>query len=661
MTTAQYIQENNRRKAERNKPYDPIVGTEHSKEMPRVLLCVPDAPITRMMIPAEMDTEPVVQLLRACGTMKKALKVLKKKASDYMELWTEFEKTRCKYDFEFWCSTDVHILHKTKGRIVPFILNLPQRTKYLPVLERLRKAGLPINVDLLKARQWGGSTLTEFYINWIQRFWAENYNSAICADVDDQARGILGMYERASEYMDVRLNDGKPLELKPYMGTDSTRIIESRGCTISVGSAQHPDKIRSQNIRAAHLTEVGLWKDTPKRKAADVVQSFFGSIINMELNVKVLESTAKGVGNFFHRHWLRACDPDDWNGFTPVFVAWFDIEMYSMDIDDVETFIQSMNEYDRYLFMLGATLEGINWYKTTLRTMDEPWRMKSEFPSTPEEAFQSTGRNYFAVEQVEQLRQECCEPRYKGDIIGAATKGKEAMDDVRIIRETNGRLKVWEEPDNSVKMNDRYLVVVDLGKGVTDKADNSVVVVYDRYWQHEAGGMPEVVAEWSGHLDVDLLSWKAAQLAHLYQDALLVIESNTAESSKEDHVRTVLAQIGEHYDNIYRRSKRDPIKGGVDRYGFHTNTSTKYLVCDYLQMALRDGLYIERNQECINEMRVFERKPDGRLGAVDGNHDDRVMTRAIGCYFLFKEGLMPTPKIITEETETFSTVNIGFI
>lgn len=613
-----------------------------------------------MLIPVEMEEEPVVKLLRKYGTMKGVLKVLGKKA-DYMELWTEFEKVRCKHDFEYWCAVDVHILHKQKMQMVPFVLNRPQRTKFLPVLERLRKAGKPINIDLLKARQWGGSTMTEFYINWIQRFWYENFNSAICADVDDQAKNILGMYDKAVEYMDVRLNNGLSLELKPYMGMDATRIIESRGCCISVGSAQHPDKIRSQNIRAAHLTEVGLWKDTPKRKAADVVQSFFGSVLEEAYTIKILESTAKGVGNFFHKHWLRANDKDDWNGFTPVFVAWFDIDMYQMEVDDAEAFIGTMNDYEKMLFSLGATLEAINWYRHKLRTMDEPWRMKSEYPSYPEEAFQSTGSNFFSVEHVERARQDCCEPIAICEVTCDERKGKRALENVRIRKESNGRLKVWEYPDTETKMTDRYLVVVDLGKGVTDRADNSVICVFDRYWCTEAEGQPEVVAEWSGHLDVDLLSWKAAQIALLYGNALLVVESNTAESSTEDHFRTVLAEIGEHYDNIYRRSKRDLVKGGVDRFGFNTNRATKYLVCDYLKSALRDGSFIERSQECINEMRVFERKADGKLGAVDGNHDDRVMTRAIGCYFLFHEGLMALPKFIDETADSGNTVNIEFV
>lgn len=660
MTHAEIIRENKRRQGVLKIKYDPLVGTEHSPEIARRKLTIGDALLPCQYIPVEMWDEDLVVLLDKFGSIKKVAAAVGMSVKD---VWTDFEKLRCKYDFEFWCATDVKIHNKDTGRSSAFVLNRPQRTILLPAMEKLRKSDEPINICLLKARQWGGSTMVQFYIIWIQRFWRVGWNSAICGHIDNQSRIVLGMYERATRHFDLRLNDGKSLNLERFMGAENTRQIRSRECTISVGSAQHPEAIRSEDLKCAHLTEVGLWQDTMKRKAADIPQSIFGSIgEGIPYTIKVLESTAKGVGNYFHIHWLRSNSVDNWNGFTPVFVAWYQIDRYSKKIDNYKTFVEEMNDYDRYLFKLGATLEAIAWYKMTLRSMAEPWRMKSEFPSTDVEAFQSTGHNYFPVEYIEEQRRYCMEKAYDiCEISGDKTNGIEALDNIEIRKESNGRLKVWEYPDVSVKMSDRYLVVVDLGVGRSDGADNSVICVFDRYWQHEPEGMPEVVAEWSGHLDMDLLAWKAAQIATAYDNALLVVESNSAENNREDHFRTILKEVGEHYPNFYRRAKRDQDKGGIDRYGFHTNGSTKYTVCDYLLKALRQGMYIERNEEALNEMRVFERKSDGKLGAVDGNHDDRVMTRAIGCYFMFAEGKMPVPQFVDEAKAKQFTVTTDFV
>ena len=54
------------------------------------------------------------------------------------------------------------------------------------------------------------------------------------------------------------------------------------------------------------------------------------------------------------------------------------------------------------------------------------------------------------------------------------------------------------------------------------------------------------------------------------------------------------------------------------------------MVINFLLKALRDGLYIERSQETIHELDLYEIKENGKeMGAVEGNHDDRVMATAI--------------------------------
>ena len=45
---------------------------------------------------------------------------------------------------------------------------------------------------------------------------------------------------------------------------------------------------------------------------------------------------------------------------------------------------------------------------------------------------------------------------------------------------------------------------------------------------------------------------------------------------------------------------------------------------------MRDGLYVERDMEAVNEMSWYEVKQNGGYGAKRGRHDDILMTRAIG-------------------------------
>ena len=77
----------------------------------------------------------------------------------------ELERIRIKYDFEFWCARCVTIKDKVSARSIHFTLNAPQR-RVLAVLEDMRTSGSPIRMIMLKARQWGGSTVipNDFYI-----------------------------------------------------------------------------------------------------------------------------------------------------------------------------------------------------------------------------------------------------------------------------------------------------------------------------------------------------------------------------------------------------------------------------------------------------------------------------------------------------------------
>lgn len=654
MTTGDYIRLNEERLQKNRQPYDPITGTEFSPEIKRSLLEIPDAPIPVQYIPVEMEKENIVRLIRKKKTLLQTGKAVfggQITESKAIKVWLLLMQKRNKHDFEFFAATQIEITHKTEGRIVPFVLNRAQRI-YLVELEKLRKSGKPIDIILLKARQWGGSTLTIFYSFWIQMMWKTNWNSALCADVDDQAKNVLGMLSQAIERYDTFITGGIPLKFTPYMRTDSTRVIEGRNCTISVGSAQHPEKIRSQNISMAHLTEVGIWKATLSKKPEDLVQSIFGSIVSAPYTMKVLESTAKGTGNYFHRTWLAASNKK--NNFTPVFIPWYVIDMYQETIENYEEFICSMNGYEQMLFEKGATLEAIKWYRSKSIEFPEHWRMCSEYPTTADEAFQSTGHNFYPVEYVEELRKGCTEPETIGEITANERKGKEAFEGIRIFSQTNGNLKIWKMPDNETKMSNRYLVVVDIG-GRSEKADNSVICVFDRYWQHEVGGIPEIAAEWCGHIEIDLLAWKAAQIAMSYSNALLVVESNTLETkgTEGNHFNTLLSEIAEYYPNMYRRTKEEQlVKGGTVRYGFHTNTLTKTMVCDHQLEVIRDGLYIERCMEAVDEHKTFEVKADGSLGAVDGCHDDRHITRAIGNYFCYK--VMPVPQFLTGTNTKFT-------
>lgn len=647
-----YIQENEERVKKLFAPYNPASG-KGSYSVPRTRVQINGCPYPSMYLPDDMLHEPFLQALVKEGFNGFIQRVYGTVTDGARELvWMNFCRLRIKYDFEFWAIVTVVITEKSTGRDINFRLNNPQR-KYLKELEDLRRADRPIDIILCKARQWGGSTLTQLYMLWIQLVHKRNWNSVICGDVEKQSRNVRAMLTKAISNMPTIVCD-EPITFLPYEGSQSTREISTSKCHVSLGSAQKPDNLRSDNISMAHCTEVGLWKATAGKRPEDLVQSIFGSIASGPYTMKVLESTAKGVGNYFHRTWIDAVAGK--NNFTPVFIAWFDIELYRKPIKNMTRFVESLTDEEKHLFSLGATLEAINWYRDKKKEIPEEWRLASEFPSTANEAFQSTGRRIFPKEYTELATTTTCDAWWQGDIIDYGDRVEFKQISV------NYPLKVWLMPDTEEHFTNRYIVAVDVG-GVGINSDYSCIVVADRLAMLD-GGVPEIVACWHGHIEHDKLAWKAVHIARAYDNALLVIESNTLETegTEGNNFEYILNEIAGKYSNLYcRTSEIDIRKGRPRKWGFHTNPSTKPMVINFLLKALRDSLYIERCIETILELNVYELKENGKeMGAVEGNHDDRVMATAILVWVCYNTPL-PTKRpthVTTTKTRIVSEASI---
>ena len=189
-------------------------------------------------------------------------------------------------------------------------------------------------------------------------------------------------------------------------------------------------------------------------------------------------------------------------------------------------------------------------------------------------------------------------------------------------------------------------MTVDVG-GRSAKADWSVMCVFDI--SDRRNRPPEVVAQWRGHIDHDLLAWKAVHLSQHYDNALLVIESNTLETeyTEADGGQFILNIIGSRYGNLYCRSRDSK---GRKRYGFHTNRQSKRQAIYALIAAVRESTYVERSHDAIDEMTTYELTRKGGFEAMPGHHDDILMTRAMALQVLSQLPL-PHPAISDHDRE----------
>lgn len=650
------LQENQRRLDILYAPYDPLTGEGSPLERRKISYTL-RGERQDYAIPVDMyeKYKDLFDLITKAGSLEQfILNTAKVTPTKEMisQVINSLDGLRFDHDFEFWAYKTAKIQDKKSKKVIPFKLNFPQR-KYLKDLEDMRLAGVPIREIVLKARQWGGSTLTQVYMAWIQIRHRTNWHSAIVADIEEQSRNISGMYSRLAREYPKELGT---LELVPYERSTKSRVIKGRDCVISIGSAQKPGGLRSFDLAMAHFSEAGLYQPTDKKTPEELVTAIRSAVADVPDSLIVLESTAKGSGTFFHREWQAA--ERGISGYRPIFIPFFEIELYQKKVTNPEKFIEWVfsNEYAIFLWNLGATLEAIKWYFDYKRRENySDWQMHEEYPATSQEAFVSSGKRVFAPDYVTKIRKYTKPPLQRGDIFGASIKGKAALENLRFQATDMGDLFIWELPDTEVQVSNRYAVIVDIG-GRTKDADWSVIKVFDRYWQMH-GGKPTVVAVWTGHIDQDLISWKAAQIAKFYNNALLVVESNSLTSEQEgsegEHHLTVLNEIVKFYSNIYARTDPEKVRQGVPiKYGFMTDRLTKPMVIDELNGALREEAYYERDERACDEMDVYVIKSNGTYGADEGSHDDHVMTTAIGVWICLK--YMPLPKVIEGAGERYS-------
>lgn len=684
------IDENERRMLHKCTKFNPITGEGAVGVRTRVV--IDDYPIRVQHLPNTMLRNKFVKRIIECKSIRSYIEnVLKVEYNiqTYNAVISQFDRVRIRHDFCYWAAMYATIKSKGKGDI-HFRLNRPQRL-LLDKLENMRTNNLPIRIILLKARQWGGSTLIQIYYAWLQLVHRKGLNSLIVAQVNRTAADIKDMFNRLLSYYPTSLlheisdnyNENEKI-IENVDAAGSIKRIPSSNCKISIGSAEKPDSVRGSDYSLVHCSEVGLWRKTEGRSPEDIVRSACSGILYKPYTAIIYESTANGVGNFFHSEYIAATDKQSNSQFEPVFIPWYLIDNYTLtcDVEELATQIYdnrngkeadnnrcASGQYIWSLWNRGATLDAIAWYIGERAKFTSDAAMASEYPSDDIEAFANSGNIVFDRYMCEDMRATCKDARYVGELQADGNEDAAALANIHFVPDQSGNLQVWSMPeiDDNERVAHRYIVSVDIG-GRSASADYSVICVIDRL-NMMSGGNPSVVAQWYGHTDYDILAWKAAQIASWYDDALLVIESNTLETKDNaDGVGNslyILNRIRSVYSNLYvREQSEDDIRAHMPvKLGFHTNTKTKPIIINDLKRIIRDRLYIERDTRCIDEYITYEQKPNGAYGAIDGKHDDILMTRAIGLYICFKS--MPIPTIVDAEqkyiyhTEQISEATIG--
>lgn len=274
--------------------------------------------------------------------------------------------------------------------LVPFKLNFAQEIIHAKVQNQLNEHRL-VRALVLKARKQGASTYIggRFYTK--TRLWKYR-RAVVMAHVKDSSKDLFTMVQNFHK------NDPMALMADRASAQEFKFSNESSYAVATAGSGETG---RGATPTLAHLSEAAFYPNPEKTFAG-----FVNSIPMADGTEVVVESTANGIGNEFHQRWVRAeagiADETAGVTFIPIFIPWYVSPEYRLpaptgfqlrgepegdglpsERDIAEMYDLDMDQMAWRRFYVEQQLNG------------NIQNFMQEFPSTAQEAFQTTGLELF--------------------------------------------------------------------------------------------------------------------------------------------------------------------------------------------------------------------------------------------------------------------------
>jgi hypothetical protein len=495
-------------------------------------------------------------------------------------------------------------------RVVPLALNPVQRRLHL-VVERQRAAGRPVRVLILKSRRMGVSTYIQGRFTHTACV-TKTFHGLTGTHRDDSSTYLHGMSER--------MIDNLPEALQPpkKSGIQGKRIEFKHGSSLRTFTAGSGEGVgRGTGTNALHLSEKAYWRDQRGTSTALM------QLVPDEPDTWVfVESTANGMGDMFHAECELALNGQ--GDYEFVFAAWFEFPDYRLDDERTEITLGKAAEWvarESALILRGVDRNQLAWRRWAITNLcgGDSAVFDQEYPDSPEVAFLTSGRPYFAHEQLEAFHPVA--PSRIGSVEGEPIRGGSSL---AFHANQAGPLRIWSTP----KPGREYIVFADVAGKVTgdqhdarpvdSKADHCAASVVDR----ETG---EQVAAYHAHIDPDLYGYELARIGWLYRGAMVAVENTGGYGTAT--IATLYRLLA--YPNLYTHRRLDTTSQKYsDEIGWDTTESTRPLMLAGLRSMLRDHPDRLKDEGLKREMRSFVVHSNGKPAGASGTHDDRVMAHA---------------------------------
>ena len=519
-----------------------------------------------------------------------------------------------------------------RNKLTPLVLNDAQ----LELLEASVEASEDTSLEdfTLKCRRLGISTY--YAADYLSDAIMESgHHVRIVAQDPDTLRSLMKSVKEMYSNLRDEIKPASKYNSKYELEFDDEEkgVVGSRISLSAVVPGQE-EKGRGDTFTRLHLTEIPFWKGDPETAATALCDAAKGGKISGE-------STAKGVGDWFHRKYTQGKLKQ--GGVRSHFFEWWWNRNYRIagwrfvESGAGEWFLlgpgTSLSHLvdDAYEAARGTTYTREEREKLSLPIQSERDCAEAVLAHLKRKGRVRADARWYCNEVAEFIAWRRLEIAKKG---AKKFRVEYPENDVEPFSQTGGT--VFDQTYTVVKCEPRaaepghqYVVSNDPSMGI-EGADPASIDVVDR-------NTGEHVYHWGGYAKQDAQAKMVCDLSDAYNNAEIVIESNMGEAVILEVER--LGYGHRLYKAIDVQTQRDIEQGKTTmqeallraRPGLAMTDRIKRLVIGLLEKAWREGEFKTCSQGLCDEARVFVQNGE-RMEAKSGYHDDEIMSVAINWY-----------------------------
>ena len=291
----------------------------------------------------------------------------------------EQRKQLIKGPFGFYSRNCLKLRTKGEG-LQQMVLRRAQRYLDDRLEEQKARVGY-VRAIVLKGRQQGISSLIQgrFMRHTTTRHGVRAFILTHEKDATDN------LFEMADRYY-----NNLPVWMRPELGKCNAKELsfDKLDSGYKIGTAGNKAVGRSQTIQLFHGSEVAFWPN-----AEEHTKGILQAVPDAPGTEVILESTANGVGNYFHQQWKQA--EKGLSDFIAVFIPWYWQQEYRRT---PPRNFETTEEEDKLAAKYGLERDQLYWRRQRILALDTgdglldgETAFKQEYPMNAAEAFQFSG------------------------------------------------------------------------------------------------------------------------------------------------------------------------------------------------------------------------------------------------------------------------------